>query len=291
MLAKGPGGALVDDGLAGDAQVVGEPLLPRMQNARRGDELRADRFALGEAHEHVILPARRDDRARPRSGRALGGEDLRNHAALREGRRGAARHALERGVARRRLGDEFGVGILSGILRVETALIGEDHEHVRFDEVRHEGAERVVVPHLDFARRDRVVFIDDRNDAEAKELDEGHAGVEILLAVREVGVGEEHLRGADAVLAEVPLVGLHEPHLAHGRGRLQFVEAPRSLFPAEPQHPFGDGPRTHQDDFLAHLLERGDLARPTGERRVVEAAAVVRDERAADLHHDAACGC
>ena len=282
MLAKRPGRALVDDSLPRNAQMIGEPLLPSMENARRGDKLRSDRFAFGEAHEHVFLASRRDDRTRTRAGRALGGENLRDHAPLRKSRGGAARH---------RLRDELGVGILAGILRVEAALVREDHENVRFDEVRDEGAERVVVAHLDFTRCDRVVFIDDRNDAETKEFDEGHSGVEVLLAVREIGVGEKHLRGADSVLTEVPFVGLHEPHLSHGCGRLQFVESSRALFPTEPKHSFCHGSRTYQNDFLAHFLESGDLAGPTGERRIVESPPVVRDERAADFHHDAVGGC
>jgi hypothetical protein len=51
----------------------------------------------------------------------------------------------------------------------QARLIGEQHEHVRFDEVGHERAERVVVAEADLVGGHRVVLVDDRDHAQAEQ--------------------------------------------------------------------------------------------------------------------------
>ncbi len=52
---------------------------------------------------------------------------------------------------------------------------------------------------------------------------------------------EQDLRCMQPMRTETRLVGLHQPHLADGRGGLQFVQLTRPSLPAQPLHPFGNG--------------------------------------------------
>src|SRR6185503_4471981 len=108
---------------------------------------------------------------------------------------------------------------------------------------------------------------------------QGGARVEIALAVRHVGVGQQHLRGLQAVAAEGGLVGLREPHLADGGGGLQLVHGVRAFLPAEALHALGDRAARDQDDLLAHLAERGDLLGEARDGGGIHAAPFIGDER------------
>ena len=57
---------------------------------------------------------------------------------------------------------------------------------------------------------------------------------------------------------------------------------------AEAQHAFGDRAGADQHDFLAERAQRGDLRGPARDGGVIEPAAVVGDQRGADLDDDAA---
>ena len=58
-----------------------------------------------------------------------------------------------------------------------------------------------------------------------EQREQRRAGVQVALAVGQVGMGEQHLGAADAVLAQRRLVHLGQAHLADGGGRLQLVHA------------------------------------------------------------------
>ena len=70
---------------------------------------------------------------------------------------------------------------------------------------------------------------------------QGRAGVQIALAVGQIGMGEQHLCRMQTMLAETTFVGLHQPHLSDGGGGLQFVYGAGALFPAQALHALGDG--------------------------------------------------
>ena len=103
-------------------------------------------------------------------------------------------------------------------------------------------------------------------------------------------MGEQHLRGADAVLTEGVLVRFAQSHLADGRRRLQFVHRLRPFGPTEALATLGDRAAGDQQHLLAAALEFGDFAGPARERAVVEAAAVVGDQAGADLDDQAVGG-
>ena len=167
-------------------------------------------------------------------------------------------------------------------------LVGEDDKGVGIDEVGDEGGEGVVVAEFDFVGGDGVVFVDDGDDAFVQQGFEGAAGVEVAGAAAEVFVGEEDLRGVDAVRAEGGFVGLGESHLADGCCCLQFVEGGGAARPAEAFDAFGDGAAGNEDDADAALFEGGDLRCPTVEGVLVDAAPFGGDEAGADFDDDQA---
>nr|GEU28071.1 probable solanesyl-diphosphate synthase 3, chloroplastic [Tanacetum cinerariifolium] len=246
-------GARIEHHLSCRMQMVGHPLLARGQVARLRLQLGADRLATGQPFQHIVFAAVGNHRVRARLGGALGGQDLGEHAAAPQAAAGAARHCLQR-------------------------------------QVRHQRAERIVVAELDFVGDHRVVLVDDRHDTEAQQGGQRGPGVQVAFAVGQVGVREQHLRRAEAVGAEAGLVDLRQAHLANGRAGLQFVDVVRAALEAEAQHAFGNRARRHQHHLLAQRAQGGDLRRPAGDGGMVEAAAVVGDQRRADLDDDAVAG-
>ena len=217
------------------------------------------------------------------AGGALGGDHLGDHAALADRGTGAAGHGFERLVAGDGFGDQRGPGVLARIGRVQAGLVGQDDQGLGFDQVGDQGAQGVVVAELDFVGDDRVVLVDDRNDAELEQGGERRSGVQIALAVGQVVVGQQDLRGVQPMLGKGAFIDLRQSHLADGCSCLQFVDQFRPLGPAQALHAAGDGAGRDEDDLLALLANGADLARPVVNRREVEAGAVVGDKGGADL--------
>ncbi|MNY40657.1 hypothetical protein D3C86_1754140 [compost metagenome] len=107
------------------------------------------------------------------------------------------------------------------------------------------------------------------------------------MAVGQVFVGQQDLRGAQAVLGERRFIGLAQSHLAHGRRGLQLVHDGRALAPTQPGHALGDGAAGNQHDLLALLVQRGDLRGPVRHGGAVQATAFVGDQRRADFGNEA----
>ena len=89
-----------------------------------------------------------------------------------------------------------------GIGGEEPGGVGEQHQHVGGDEVRHERGEAVVVAVADLVVGDGVVLVDDRDHAEVEEAPHRLARVEVLRRDAEVVGREQHLAGDETVLAE-----------------------------------------------------------------------------------------
>ena len=172
---------------------------------------------------------------------ALRCDHLRDHAALREGACCAAGHLFQSRISGTGTVHKDRVRILSRIRREEPLLIREDHESVSFNEVRHHGAQGVVISHLDFVRDNRVVLIDHRNDAKGKQREERGARVEVTRTVSKIRSGEENLRGLYAAFREFRFVGLGKTHLAHGSRGLKLSNLSRPALPAKASHTFSDG--------------------------------------------------
>ena len=111
----------------------------------------------------------------------------------------AAGQRLERVVDLDDLLDQRRRRVEAGVGREQAGRVGEEHEQVGGHEVGDEGGEAVVVAEADLVVGDGVVLVDHGHDAELEQALERGAGVEVLLADREVERGEEHLAGHEAV--------------------------------------------------------------------------------------------
>ena len=280
--------AIVDDDRAAQLQVVAHPLLARSHLGRGREQGRADALAGGQAKQHVRLAPGGDDGAGAAARRALGGENLGQHAAAPDRRARAARHPLELRVAGVGLRDQAGTRIDTRIGGEKARLVGEDHQRIGVEQVGDERGQSVVVAELDLVVDDRVVLVDHRHDAEAEQRHQRRTRVEVALAVGEVGVRQQHLRAADAVRAQRRLVDLRQAHLSDRSRRLELVDGARPRRPSEPLHPFGDGAARDHDELALLAHELGHLPAPAADRIGVDATAVVGDEARSDLDDDPA---
>jgi hypothetical protein len=78
-------------------------------------------------------------------------------------------------------------------------------------------------------------------------------------------MGQQDLRGFQAVVEEGGLVGLRQAHLAHGGGGLQLMHGVGPRCPAQALHAGGDGAGGDQQHLAALVVQRGDLARAVGD--------------------------
>ena len=245
-------------------------------------------FAGGQAQQHVGLAAPGDDGAGAAARGTLGGQDLGQHAAAADAGAGASGHRFQRRVAGGGFGNEARLRVLARVGRVQAALVGEDHVRIGVHQVGHEGAQGVVVAELDLVVDDGVVLVDDRDHLQRQQREQRRARVEVALAVGQVGVRQQHLGAGHAVRRQPRLVHLHQPHLPHRGGGLQFVQFLRPLRPAQALHPFGDGAAGHHDQFAPLVRQCRELARPVADGLGIDATAFVGDEAGADLDDDAA---
>ena len=223
-------------------QVVGHPGLAGRQAGGLRHEARADRLTGLQPQQDVGFMPGADDRrgaaARsPPRRQHLGQHPARTHGAAR-----ATGHLLQRRVAGLHLGQQHRVRIASRVGREQAVLVREDDQPVGFDEVGHERAQRVVVPHLDLVGRHRVVLVDDRHHAQRQQRLQHGARVQVTPAVCQIFMGQQHLGSLDAVALKGVLVGLGNAHLTNGGRGLQLTHFPRPLLPAQPLHAFSDGP-------------------------------------------------
>ena len=138
--------------------------------------------------------------------------------------------------------------------------IGQQHQQVGPDEVRHQRRQPVVVPEADLLVGHRVVLVDHRDHAQLNEVIQGAPGVQVLGAVHEIQGGQEHLPGEDPVRIEPVLPHAHEPVLADGGHRLQHGRVGGTLLaPAQRGPPGRDGARRHDDHGVTGRPELGDF--------------------------------
>ena len=84
-------------------------------------------------------------------------------------------------------------GVEARVGREQPGRVGEQHEQVGGQQVGDERGQAVVVAEADLVVGDGVVLVDHRDDAEVEQAPSVAAGVEVLLADREVERGEQHL--------------------------------------------------------------------------------------------------
>ena len=148
----------------------------------------ANSIALRQPDQCIRLPPPSDDRRGARTRSPLGSQNFGKHAATADAAACAAGHQLQLGITRQSLAHKRGRRIFARVGGEQAFLIGEDHQGIRLHQVRHQGTQGVVVAELDLVIHDRVVLVDHRDHTQFQESQQRGAGVQIALAVRQVGV-------------------------------------------------------------------------------------------------------
>ena len=178
--------------------------------------------------------------------------------------------------------------VTPGVGGKHALLVSQDHQGVGLDQVGHQRAKGVVISKFDFIGNHRVVLIDHWHHAELEQGQQGGAGIEVALAVGQIGVCQQHLGTAQTVFAQLGLVHLRQAHLPNGRCRLELMDFIGAVAPAQPLHSLGDGATGDHDDFAPTTHQLRQLAAPLPNRRLVEASAIVGHQARAHLDHNAA---
>ena len=217
----------------------------------------------------------------PRTGGETRGGDLALHPAAAQRAARTERRVGDGVAARERLRSGLG-----GMRAVDAVRLRQQHEQPRTEQHRHLRRERVVVAEGDLVGRRRVVLVDHRDHAEPQQRAQRVAHVDVARPLREVGAGEQHLRGAKTLCAQCGLPRELQPDLARRRRRLELRQRARP--PCEAQQRRAERDRPGRDDAraLARAHDRGEVGGARGEQPAADAAAPVRDQRRAELDDD-----
>ncbi|EON24810.1 phosphoglucomutase/phosphomannomutase [Nocardioides sp. CF8] len=172
---------------------------------------------------------------------------------------------------------------------VEAVDVGEQDQQVGVHEVRDQRGQPVVVTEADLGGGDRVVLVDDRQDAELEQLGERLVGVAVVGAPDDVVHREEHLPGDEVVAGELLLVAVREESLPDRGRRLLGGERARALRQAQRGQPGGDRPGRDQHDLGSAGTHRGEHVDEPAHARRVDPAGRRGQRRRADLDDDTAC--
>src|SRR5690625_1502743 len=114
-----------------------------------------------------------------------------------------------------------------------------------------ECGQAVVVAEPDLRRRDGVVLVHDRDDAELEQLRERTVRVAVVAAPGHIIDGQQYLAHDVPMTGEPFGVMRHEQALAYSRGRLLCREVTRSLPQPDRRYPGRDRPGADQDHLIA----------------------------------------
>ncbi len=207
-----------------------------------------------------------------------GGLDLGAHAASRKLGRRAARDRLDGGRNTFDDGRELRMRVAVAAGPIKSFNVGEQDQEIRARHRRHPRRQAIVVAVADFAGRNRVVLVDDRDRAHRQEPRQRLAGVEIAAALFGVLQGQQDLAGDDAVASERPPPGARQRDLADRRRGLAVFEFQCSLSQAERSCGRARWPRTTRRARSRHA--RRSAARSRIKR--LEPGLLERAERAVD---------
>ena len=155
-------------------------------------EARANRLARYGRRDCAAAATIGDHTGRATCARELGCRDLRAHATAAPGRAVSGRiDGGQRGLIGH-LTDERGIRMLR-IARVETLLVGQQHQQARTEQHGNLRCQGVVVAKGDLLRGRRVVLVDDRGDAPGEQRFERMSRIEVRLAAFEVTCCQQHL--------------------------------------------------------------------------------------------------
>ena len=120
------------------------------------------------------------------------------------------------------LTDNRRVGV-GGRTIIDAVNIAEDDENLRIHHGCDEPRQFIVVREHQFADRNRIVFIDDRDDVIFEHHRHTVLLVQIVAACPEILFGRKHLPDGNAMLAEELVIAVDQFCLAYGRKQLALV--------------------------------------------------------------------
>ena len=230
-----------------------------------------------------------DDRPHSRPGGDLGGGQFGGHAPTAHARAGSARHCLQLVVDLDHLFDQRRLRSPPRVGCEEACGVGEQDQEPGVDQVSDKGRQPVVVAEADLLVGHRVVLVDHGHHAERCQVRQGSTGLEVLLAVHQVGRREQHLAGGQTVGGQPLPPAMHQLGLADRRHGLQLRGLPDGRTVSSEHRPAcGDGPRGDHDHRLAPGMQPRDLVAQTTHDRCVHLSIRRRHRGRSDLHHDGA---
>ena len=277
------GCALVDDDFAARRGHVGDPQAARRGPLLRGLEPRADVFARQDGFEGVRTGELNADAARggQHRGLYLRRHTARAHARARAGHQHAhkvvgafnALNQLRTGMVRRR--------------GVEAVHVREQHEGVSLNHLGDERGEAIVVAEAQLSGRHRIVFVENRNDAEAEEARQRGAHVRVVVAAHDVVRGQQDLGGVEVMRLEGGRPARHEEALAHRGSGLHARQVLRLRGEAERIKSRCHGAGRHDNDLAVRSSPACNEASHRVDTVQVQTAIVAGQRRRADLDDDA----
>ena len=264
-----------------------QPLLTGRQHAALWREQGTKALPRFQAIQYTLKAPAHDNRVRTRTSRQASRTQLGLHAATPQRTTGTACHCIQRRIIGTRLVDHLGIRVITRISVKHAVAIGQDHQQISLDQIGHQCCQRIVVTKTDFVGDHRVIFVNDRDHTQLHQRTQRAAGIEVTLAIRQVVMGQQNLRGMPGVLGKARLPGLHQPHLTNSRSSLQLVHGTRSHRPAQTAHAGRHGTRRHQHQLNASLVQRHHLLHPNAHRCAIQAFAIRCQQRAADLDNPA----
>ena len=262
---------------------VPQPEQPHRRATATGGEERADRLPgqrLGGVHsggqQHRNTRLYGDGRRLELAGHAAGAETL-----------GARRPNVDRGEIAEivDLGDQACPGG-PRIPVVQAVDVGEQHQRAGDGEVCHQGRKPVVVAEADLVGGNRVVLVDDRNDAEGEQPFQGPLRVAVVRPPVQVVGGQQHLPDGELVPRERGGVLLDEQQLPDAGRGLLCCQVAWPTHQAERRHPRRDGAGGDEDDLPAGQPLRRHGVGERSHPDLVEATGQAGQRRRADLDHE-----
>lgn len=219
-------------------------------------------------------------------GSPFGGNHLGQHAAGPQRGTGTAGQSFDFGGDLFHHGNQPGVGVAVGIGCKQAVNVRKQYHKVGVDTLCHQCGQGIVVAQGIFFNGDGVVFVHDGNGTQLQQTFQRAAQVAQAIFVVEVLPGEQHLGHCVVVLAEQPVVGIHQFALSHGSGGLFGGDVFRLLHLQFAYAQTGGG-RGNNNQFVAGVFDVAPYLDQVLGMADIQPPARMGEGAGADLHNDA----
>ena len=170
------------------------------------------------------------------------------------------------------------VRILLGIIRIKAVNVREKNQKICVDQSRNDRRQAVIVTEPDLIRLNGVIFIDNRNDAERKELLEGIHGVYAAFRIHQGRFRQKKLGSGLSILREEFLIDHHQLDLSDRCAGLLLLEGMKRV-QLHGCAPHSDRTGRYQCHVLPLISEICNLSGQNLDLREVESPRLCMDKR------------